>query len=124
MNACINSGYVISVGELDFIFQSIDKDKNGLVDFQEFLEFIFICQFGQTEIQQAKLLFKGFDKDGGGTIDKVELYQAFTKLGVKVTMQQINLAFDFLDRNQSGSLDFNEFLVLFQMMKQNKNVQN
>lgn len=68
--ACDSSGYMITPGQLDFIFLTIDRNKNGSVDFEEFLEFIYICQFNQTQVQQARLIFEGFDVDGGGTIDK------------------------------------------------------
>lgn len=118
--ACVNSGYEISDGQLEFIFNTIDKDKSGEVDFDEFLNFIYICQFSQTEFQQAKLIFDGFDENGGGTIDRDELSGAFERLGVEISDEELEQAFCLFDKDNSGELDFNEYLQLFQMMKNSR----
>ena len=115
--ACKSSGYDISPGQLTFIFTTIDKDRNGQIDFEEFLEFIYVCQFKQTDIEQARLIFQGFDADGEGGIDKNELFESLTTLGVNVTFEQVSALFGVLDKDNSGSLDFKEFLQLFRMIQ-------
>ena len=114
---CIKSEHEISEGHFDFIFSCIDKDKSGEVDYEEFIRFIYVCQIETSELEQARLMFDGFDKDGNGMIDKEELFKAFTELGVKITKEDVELAFDILDKNGDGSMDFGEFIELFNMLK-------
>ena len=114
---CKRSAHDIKAGHLNFIFSCIDKDKSGDIDYEEFLRFIYVCQFETTDLEQAKMMFDGFDKDGGGTIDKKELFQAICQLGIKVAKEDIDLAFKVLDKNNDGYLDFSEFLQLFNMLK-------
>ena len=51
-----------------------DKDRNGTITFQEFGALWKYV----TDWQQC---FRGFDRDGSGSIDKNELKQALTSFG-------------------------------------------
>ena len=54
-------------------------------------------------------LFREFDKDGSGTLSKEELTEALKGEGYKKS--QIEEMFDLVDIDESGAIEFQEFLV-------------
>jgi len=66
-------GYRIRKDEYDAIFDEIDEDGTGNIDFDEFKLFISKTQRQVFKSQRFAMdLFKRFDVDQGGTIDKFE----------------------------------------------------
>ena len=53
-------------------------------------------------------LFRDFDADGSGEIDRKEWIAAWAKIGADFPRQVIEAAFDEFDPNKSGSIDFEE----------------
>jgi Ca2+-binding EF-hand superfamily protein len=53
-------------------------------------------------------LFRDFDADGSGEIDRNEWIAAWAKIGADFPKQVIEAAFDEFDPNKSGSIDFEE----------------
>merc|ERR1712134_250296 len=62
------------------------------------------------QIQEIKEAFDLFDTDGSGTIDPKELRDAMQSLGFEAKNQTIFQMISDLDKNKSGSIDFEEFL--------------
>ena len=57
-------------------------------------------------------VFKHFDYcDGNRRIDRQEFYVGLKELGVDVSKKEAQLLMDFLDKNQDGTIDYEEFLV-------------
>nr|XP_015923608.1 dual oxidase isoform X2 [Parasteatoda tepidariorum] len=54
------------------MFNCIDKDKNGQISFQEFLDTVLLFSRGKTE-DKLRIVFDMCDDDGNGVIDKQEL---------------------------------------------------
>ena len=53
-----------------------------------------------------------FDSDHSGTIDTEELKQALSNLGIDAKNQTLQNMMNDIDKNQSGTIDFNEFIEL------------
>lgn len=53
-------------------------------------------------------LFREWDEDSSGTVDRREFFVAMALLGLTVTRGQSNELFDSLDLNGNGSIDFKE----------------
>ena len=64
----------------------------------------------EDEIEEIKEAFDLFDTDGSGTIDPAELKAAMQSLGFEAKNQTIFTMIAELDKNKSGTIDFEEFL--------------
>ena len=99
------------------LFDIFDKDNNGAIDYQEFMETIESMVSGEKE-EKIRFAFDLHDLDNNGLIDKHEL-----KILIKQSFIENNVDFDdfqldFLveeffkraDKDKSNTIDFNEFL--------------
>ena len=66
----------------------------------------------EEQKQEIREAFDLFDTDGSGNIDPKELRAAMQSLGFEAKNQTIFQMISDLDRNRSGSIEFEEFLKL------------
>eukprot|EP00013_Stygamoeba_regulata_P022430 CAMPEP_0177653016 /NCGR_PEP_ID=MMETSP0447-20121125/13483_1 /TAXON_ID=0 /ORGANISM="Stygamoeba regulata, Strain BSH-02190019" /LENGTH=229 /DNA_ID=CAMNT_0019156389 /DNA_START=195 /DNA_END=884 /DNA_ORIENTATION=+ len=117
----------------DRLFEILDRNKDGVVDLQEFITGLSCLAKGTAE-EKLALCFKAYDLDGNGTISKDELALMFKHAWISgfqslcaihestdVSMDDLNEfseematvfadnAFDTLDTNNDGQLSFQEF---------------
>ena len=64
----------------------------------------------EEEIEEIREAFNLFDTDGSGTIDPKELKAAMQSLGFEAKNQTIYQMIGDIDKDGSGSIDFEEFL--------------
>ena len=64
----------------------------------------------EDEIEEIKEAFDLFDTDGSGQIDPKELKAAMQSLGFEAKNQTIFQMISDLDKNKSGTIEFEEFL--------------
>jgi hypothetical protein len=64
----------------------------------------------KEEIEEIKEAFNLFDTDGSGTIDPKELKSAMQSLGFEAKNATIYQMIGDIDKDGSGSIDFDEFL--------------
>uniref|UniRef100_A0A674K727 Guanylate cyclase activator 1C n=1 Tax=Terrapene triunguis TaxID=2587831 RepID=A0A674K727_9SAUR len=62
---------------VDQVFNTFDLNKDGFIDFLEFIAAINLVIRGKID-QKLKWYFKLYDADGNGSIDKKELLSIFT----------------------------------------------
>ena len=101
----------ITEQDVHFLFQALDVDRNGKVDYTEFIA---------ATLQKANYLrndrlleaFLNFDKDKSGKISKEELLQALK--ANKSQEKEIEKFIKAVDKNNDGKIDYNEFLLLMQ----------
>lgn len=55
-------------------------------------------------------LFREFDKDGSGAIDRAELDAVFKELGKTMPQKDIDRIIELADKDKSGTLDYEEFM--------------
>lgn len=71
-------------------------------------------KFGMTkeEVIDIKRAFDLFDEDGSGTINPKELHQAYQEMGMTTSDKMVYMILSELDQDNSGGLDFDEFIKL------------
>ena len=55
-------------------------------------------------------VFNMFDKDANGSIEKREMKAVFAEMGKVFTDDEINKMMDVADEDQSGTLEYEEFI--------------
>ncbi|RWS08349.1 dual oxidase-like protein, partial [Dinothrombium tinctorium] len=61
------------------MFNCVDKDKDGRISFQEFLDTVVLFSRGKTE-DKLRIIFDMCDNNGNGVIDKLELTKMLRSL--------------------------------------------
>ena len=95
--------------EVKRVMTRVDKDGNGSVGYQEFLQMMWKhmnAKLSSIEIDEA---FEAMDKDLNGGISREELLEAGVKAGVAITDDQVEAIFNETDGNGDGKIDYQEF---------------
>jgi len=98
------------------MFEEIDLDKNGTIDYTEFVMATMSDKQTMTneKLQQA---FRLFDKDGNGSIEADEIKAVLGDS--KMTPQQIDDIIKQVDENGDGSIQFDEFVNMMKKLGAN-----
>lgn len=103
----------------EFSFKVTDTNRNGVIDFEEYVALAHMGTYPQDESFKAKMVFDAFDKNRDGVIQYKELQNALMQLGVDdLDDSDIRDVLTDFDANGNGVLEFSEFFTLFQVMKE------
>jgi len=91
--------------ELDAMFDAADLDKDGNIDFNEFL---MIAKANPLTLS-LRMVFDELDVDGDGYITRSELRTAFQRMGHVLNDQEIKTIYKQVDANNDGKITFEEF---------------
>ncbi len=94
-------------GEVEKIFNSIDTDKNGFLEFEEFAR-VLIDKKKLITNDIIKFTFNFFDTDRSGEITLDELIDIFGKNNEEHLVQLVNE----VDTDKNGKIDFEEFKAM------------
>lgn len=97
----------------DALFSMIDKNKDGSIDFCEFVQVLgTYCSFTRNDIY--RFVFDVFDADGSGAIDEQEFVDMCTKLNASKPVFPGNFkkVMRTFDIDGDGLIDFREFCQL------------
>ena len=103
--------------EVDEIFNNIDTDHNGYIEYEEFIRAAIDKEYFLNN-NFLKFAFNYFDQDRSGNITLEEVtklfYQNDSNKKNSIAQEQLKQSFKQIDINGDGSLSFDEFC---QMMK-------
>merc|ERR1712029_1304104 len=106
-------GFEPSQEELQTMIEQVDQNKNGTVDFEEFLimmETMRESMAGDDEVEDdISQAFIVFDKDGDGLITAEEIQETMMGLGEDVSEAEVKAMVLEADLNGDGFIDFTEF---------------
>ena len=99
----------LSESEIKELFDKIDVDKNGKIDYTEFLA-ATIKESNYLKKEKLFEVFSMFDKDNSGFINKDEILKALK--AEKNQEKEIKKYIEDVDKNGDGKIDYKEFLEL------------
>eukprot|EP00659_Diplonema_papillatum_P002231 gene2231-3437_t len=71
-----------------------------------------------SEAAKYETLFRMLADDSTGSIDELKLSELMTRMGVFLSDEEVHNLFSVVDVDQSGGIDFSEFLTLMQRHKE------
>merc|ERR1711936_687792 len=107
-------GFFHSDQEMAAMIENVDKNRNGTVDFEEFLEMMVnINESLADHYSVVAKAFQVFDMNGDGLITAEEIRETMRLLGESVSEDDIREMVVAADSNGDGLIDFSEFSNLF-----------
>lgn len=102
--------------ELKDMVKELDKDGNGIIDFDEFLAIAKKMSGAQESEEELIQAFKVFDRDGDGFITATELRHIMSNLGETLTDEEVDEMIRESDANGDGRIDYSEFVFMMRNM--------
>ena len=99
----------LSEEELRKVFNSLDVDKNGKIDYTEFIA-ATIEEANYYKHERLLEAFQNFDKDGSGQISKSELLE--TLKAEKCQEKEVEKFIKAVDKDGNGKISIEEFMAL------------
>jgi calcium-dependent protein kinase len=96
---------------VDIIFQRLDGDNNGYIEYEEFLRACIDKKHLMTR-ENLKYAFKFLDKDNSKTLNAQKIINAFLTKSNKEFEAIFNIYLKEVDKDGDGIIDFNQFCLL------------
>ena len=92
--------------ELQDMINEVDTDRNGTLDFSEFLAMMARKTKETHSDEEIRQAFRVFDKDGNGFISAAELRHVMINLGEKLTDEEIDDMIREADTDGDGQVNY------------------
>jgi len=99
-----------------------DKNTDDEINFEEFVYLMGMLRrtegFSEEEVNDFEDIFQRFDEDESGEIDALEIVNVMRYLGFDATLQETHRLVAEVDANDSGAVDFREFLHMMRVWRE------
>ena len=98
--------------ELNEMIQEADANKNGSLEFEEFVHLMNKRNKETDKEEEVINAFRVFDKDGDGVISTADLVHYLTTLGDILTDEEVEEMIKEADIDGNGNINYEEFVRL------------
>jgi len=102
--------------EVEKMFEAVDTDKSGFIDYSEFV----VAAMNENQLttnEKLQAAFKMFDKDGSGIISPEEIKEVLSFGGTnQLSKGAIDAIVKQVDENGDGEISFEEFVDMMKKM--------
>jgi calcium-binding protein CML len=102
-------GYKATEEEVQKMIKEADRDGDGFIDLQEFIELNTQGIDSASSLKDLRDAFEIFDLDRNGAISSEELHVVLKNLGEHSTIEDCQLMIKGVDCDGNGQVDFEEF---------------
>lgn len=104
-------GKLISDKEIDEMFDAVDTDQSGYIDYTEFVT-AALNEENLLSVERLMSAFKMFDKDNSGSISPGEIKQVLQAGASTIPDATMKTLIKKIDANGDGQISFEEFVQL------------
>jgi Ca2+-binding EF-hand superfamily protein len=105
----IKAGLPLTEEELTVIFNRLDVDKDGTINFEEFMA---IAPNNRLR-SSIKGAFERLDNDGDGYITKSEMRKAFQRVGQFISEKELNEIYKSFDIDSDGKINLEGLIIYY-----------
>merc|ERR1712083_403563 len=109
-------GKIMSDEEVEQMFNAVDTDKSGFIDYSEFV----VAAMNESQLttnDKLQAAFKMFDKDGSGVISPDEIKEVLAFGGTnQLTKDSIDAIIKQVDENGDGEISYEEFVDMMKKL--------
>ena len=87
---------------------SVEQSAHGTLQLDEYRKVVEHCR----AFQKHKSAFRRYDTDCNGSIDRRELFDALSEMGLLASQEEARQVFQRFDADSNGSLTLDEFIQL------------
>ncbi|OWF36011.1 Calmodulin-1 [Mizuhopecten yessoensis] len=95
-----------STKEIRQLMEAADLNRNGTIEFEEFVEMVADRLKDFDVISEMKEAFEVFDQDNDGFLNKEDIRRAMAGLGVSLTEPEVTQMMEVADSDKDGRLNY------------------
>lgn len=105
-----NNGYKGDDDTIKSYFNTVDFTGDNKISMDEYLAAMGQLSPKEHKVARLRSLFRDFDKDGSGLIDRSELDAVFDEAGKHFSEDELQRMIQQADQDASGTLNYDEFV--------------
>jgi Ca2+-binding EF-hand superfamily protein len=105
------NGYKGDDAQITKMFASVDFSGDNKISKDEYMAAMGQVPPKEHKAATMRSLFRSFDKDGSGSIDRSELDVIFKEMGKSFSDDELKRMIQLADKDASGGLDYDEFIA-------------
>jgi Ca2+-binding EF-hand superfamily protein len=95
-----------------YVKQSNMRKSCDLMVFKSFTDYFQVEDVGEIKREDLREIFRDFDLNHDGKIQKHELREVMIRMGQSPTEEELTAMFNTADKDNDGNIDFEEFMTI------------